>query len=199
MLAFICNQHPCMPQHHFYHLFHRRFWQFFSGFHIMNDISENPGIALGSSCNHKSVASGVFFHTFDIFPCNQIAVADHRDLYRLFHLPDNVPVCFSGIELFSGSSVNCDGRRTRFLGNAGQFHCIDMGIIKPFPDFDGDRFSYCPSRFFNNLCRKEGIFHQGRTVAVVNDFGNGASHINIQNVKGQFFYLLCDLTDDLCI
>ena len=62
----------------------------------------------GSSSDHHAITSGLFDHIRSIFCTGDIPVSDHRNGNGFFDLPDDIPVCFSGIILFSRSSMYGD-------------------------------------------------------------------------------------------
>ena len=50
----------------------------FAGLKVMQDLPENPWIALRTARDHKSITSGLLLHCDHIFRCQQVSVADHR-------------------------------------------------------------------------------------------------------------------------
>ena len=138
--AFRFHLEACMAKNHFPDFLHRRARQLLPGFQIMADLPEDPRVSPGRSSDHHAGAAGLLQHPHSRFRTVHIAIADHGDGYRLANLTDDLPVGFSGIILFSCPPVNGDGGNTAVLQNFRDLHCIDMFLVKTFPDLYRHRF-----------------------------------------------------------
>ena len=158
-------------------------------------LPEDPRIASGSPADHNAVAAGLLHHVQGVLHASDVPVSDDRDAHRLFHLPDDVPVRFSGIVLLSCPPVDCHSSGPRVLDDPGNLHRVDAGVVKSLPDLDGHRFPgrfHCPG---HDLVDKPGLLHQGGALPVLHHLGHRAAHVDVQDLEGQLlqgFGLLAD-------
>ena len=99
----------------------------------MQNLLKNPWISLGSTPDHKAVTSGLLFHPNHILCTENIPISNDWNGHSLFHLPDDIPVCFSGIILLSRSSMYSNSRHSTAFRNLCDFHCIEE---RPFEILD---------------------------------------------------------------
>ena len=192
-LAFVFCKHFSVAQDHIPH-FHKS-WsrQQLPCFQIMGDAFKDPGISLGSSAYHDTVTACFIQQPFRVLRSKYIPVSDHRYLYCLFYLADNIPVCFSGIILFSGAPVDCHCRYAAAFCHFGKLYCIDALVVKAFAEFYSHRLFHSLYHGSKHFFRLGGIFHQGRAFMVVDDLRHRASHIYINGNIGPVLDLGCDL------
>ena len=157
-----------------------------TGLKIMQNLLKYPWISLCSPGNHKAVTSRLFLHGNHILRRQQISVSNHGNGYRLFYLTDNVPVCLSGIKLFSCAAMHSHCCRSRILCNLCHLHCIHMIVIESLSDFYSYRFVDCLYCLSDNLPCQFRVLHQRRSLTVIHNFRHRTSHINIQQIKRTF-------------
>ena len=155
----------------------------------MQNLLKNPWISLGSTPDHKAVTPGLLFHPNHILCTENIPISNDWNGHSLFHLPDDIPVCFSGIILLSRSSMYSNSRHSTAFRNLCNFHCIDMFLVKPFSNLDSHRFFHCFYKFGQNLLHQFRILHQCRAFPVIYYLRHRTSHIKIQNFKRAFLNL----------
>ena len=86
--------------------------------------------------------------------------------------------------------MDTDGGGSCLLANLGHFHAVDAVFVPALADFYGDRHLYCPAHGLHNAAAQVGVFHQGAAAAVIGDLGGGASHIDVDSVRGKGHGLL---------
>ena len=157
----------------------------------MLDLFEDPWISLCTTSDHKTVTSGLFFHTNHILRTQNITVSDDRNGYCLFYLTDNIPVRFAGIILLSGSSMYRYRRHATAFRDFCDLHGIDMFLIKAFSNFHRHRFFHRFYHLGQNLFHQLRIFHQCRSLMVIHHFWHRTAHIEIKDLKGTLLDLRC--------
>ena len=188
-----------MTQHHFFDFCDRRRLNDLSVFQIFAHLTKNPWISAGGSSDHHAITSGLFDHVRSIFCTGDIPVSDHRNGNGFFDLADDVPVCFSGIILFSRSSMYGNRCCPGCLKNLCHLYGIDTGLLKSFADLYRYRLFYCPGNPLHDLSRQFRILHQCGTFAVIDYFRHRTAHIDIENIKRPLFNLGGGLCHDLRI
>ena len=89
-------------------------FRFHSVFQIFFNAVKNPRIALGCPSDHNAVAAGLIHHGFGAFPIHNVTIADDRNGNSFFDLPDNIPVGFSTVILFSRPAMTTAARSDSF-------------------------------------------------------------------------------------
>ena len=69
-------------------------------------LLEDPWITQCPAGNHHTSTTRFRQHAHGVLWCKDVAVAYHRDLHRVRHLTDNLPICLAGIELGAGATVH---------------------------------------------------------------------------------------------
>ena len=102
--------------------------------------------------------------------------------------------------------MDCNGCCAVVLEDLGQFHHIDAAPVPAQSGFHRHRHIHGVSHRPDNAPSQSRVLHQGAAVAVVDDFGHGAAHIEIEKItagvgQGQFGSLGHDLrivAENLC-
>ena len=194
IFTFVTDMHLGMTQHHICHLFQRRFLMKDSLLQIINDISEQPWVASGTSGCHNGITSCFLNHPPGILRSKDITISDHRNLHCFFYPADDLPIGLAAIILFPGSSVNSNCRSAIGLRDLSHLYRIDMVIIKTFSDLDCHRLVNGIDQTSDNPARQLRLLHQRRSLTIVDNFRHRTSHIDIQHIK----ISVCDHSGRFC-
>ena len=149
----------------------------------MKNLFKNPRISFRAAANHNAIAARLFNQRFGARRINHIAISDDRNRNRFFYLTDDIPVCFSGIELCPRSSMHRNRSHTAVLENLCNLHSIRRLFVKSLSNFNCHRLFHCLYHTGHNLPHQRRILHQRGALAVVDDLRHRAAHVKIQNVK----------------
>ena len=150
-------------------------------------LRENPGIALSAAADHDGTAAGLFHQGCRRRAVDDVAVADDRDGYGIDDGFDFLPVRLAAIELFPRPSVDGDGSGTSRFSPFGQFRRRKRGVIPAGAHLDRDRDGHGADDGTDDFLCQGQVLHQGRAVAVLDDFLDGTAHIDIDDIGTVFF------------
>jgi len=98
-------------------------------------IAEHPRVAKGAPADHGAGTPGVLPQAQDISGGLEIAIADDRDVERLDHAGDLIPVRLSGKHLGAGPSVQREGLGAGVLHPERDRHRIPAIVAPPAAGF----------------------------------------------------------------
>ena len=108
-----------------------------------------------------------------------VAVADDRNTDGSLDGSNLLQGYAGAVHLLAGATVDANGVRAAVLQNFGHFHGVDMGGVKADADLDGDGDADGSLDGAHQLSGKCGIFEQRAALAVTDDLGHGAAHVQI--------------------
>src|SRR5699024_7489452 len=94
-----------VAKHHFFDFFFVRRRQKLTCLLIMKYPGKKPGISLDAPSYHNAVAACFPYYGLCFFRGIYVSISNDRNRNCLFYLPDNIPVCLSGIILLPGSPM----------------------------------------------------------------------------------------------
>ena len=148
----------------------------------MKNLRKNPGISLRSPPNHHPVTPGQIKHRLRFLRPGHIPVPNHRNLHRLFHLPDNLPVCLPRIKLLPRPPVHRHRRHPAALGNLSNLHRIHRRIIKPLANLHRHRLLTPLHHRRQDRFHLLRLFKKRRPFPVIHNLRHRTPHIYINQI-----------------
>ena len=123
-----------------------------------------------------------------IFAGKHIPVCNHRDGEGGLDLSDYVPIGPAGVHLGTGAAVNGHGGHAGVLKHFGKLHAVDVSFVPTLANFHRYRnAARTPDYGPDDLFRLLRVTHQGRTVAAVDNLGDGTAHVYVQHIRPGMF------------
>ena len=154
---------------------------------IPGRIPEDPGIPLCGPAYHYPVTARSGQHFFRRPGTVHIPVADNRNLHRLLHLADDIPVRAAAVVLLPGAPMHRNGGHTAVLRDLCDFHRITVCLVKSLTDLNRHGLVHSFHQGGQDFPYKRRIFHQCRAFPVVHHLGHGTAHIEIQQRERSVF------------
>ena len=118
-----------MPCNDVFLLRQRRVGQTMAGAQEMRHLGEEPGPAIAAAADHQPVRAGTVQRLGRILLGHDVAVGDHRDVHRLLHPADEVPVGSAGVELLARSAMHGNHADAAILGDPREPRRIQVGVV----------------------------------------------------------------------
>src|SRR5580704_12535930 len=85
---------------------------------VLFDLAENPGIRRRHAADHDCIASSLRDHGAGVLRRADVAIADHRNLYRILDGGDPFPASLTAITHLASAGVQSDRGQTAIFGHA---------------------------------------------------------------------------------
>src|ERR1700722_901742 len=106
---------------------------------VLLDLAEDPWIRWRHPANHHGITAGLRHDRKGILWRADIAIADHRNRYRLFHRCNPFPSGVSAIALLASTGMQRDRTKAQAFGDTSQFHAHNFVVTPPSSEFHGER------------------------------------------------------------
>ena len=149
----------------------------------MRELVEKPGITLRRAADHHAVRACLAENRVEVIIGTHVAVGNDRNLHGLLHLGNFLPVRMAHVELLARTSVHRNGLDTRRLGQLRDFHDVDMRRIPSDAHLHRKGHLHGLAHGAEN---REGLLrltHKCRALAILHDFGRGATHVEVEDVR----------------
>ena len=148
--------------------------------HRVGNLPENPRVALRRAADRHAVAARLLAHPQRVLPAGHVAVADHGDGHAPLELPDGAPIGAAFVKLASRARVQRNHLRAALLRQLPQQQIGFTPCFKPQPHLDRHRHMRSLRDRRDDFRRAHRLLHQRAALAVADDFGHGAAHVDIQ-------------------
>ena len=158
--------------------------QQFAGIEIVTYFAEYPWSAEGRTPDHYCIDTIFVESHTGILRGGDIAVADDRDMYGgiVFDFADESPVGSAGIELGSGTTMNCESCDADILKPQSNFFDVDGVLIPSEACFDRNRHIDCLNDLSCHFDHFRDIAHHTAAGTASSDFAHRTPEIDIDNI-----------------
>src|SRR5262249_22270988 len=158
-----------------------------SGFRVLADLAEDPGIGGSGATDHHSVAAGFSDHSDCVFRRANVAVADDREIHGGLDRGNPFPARGAAITLLTRARVHGDGIQAAILGHAGELDADNVVVVPAQAKLYGERNFYGCAHGFKDTADDGQIFQQaGAAIAFDHALGR-TSEVQIDEIEACIF------------
>ena len=114
---------------------------------------------------------------------HDVPVDDQRNIDRIPHGANRLPVCFALVELAARTAMHRDQLHTGILCATRQFWRVDRAMIPAKTHFQSYRYAHGANRRLDQRQRMIEIAHQRRTGLASSHMACRTAHVNVDNVR----------------
>ena len=170
-----------MVQHGLKLLPERRGGQALSGPQEMDDLPQKPRPATAAAADHHAVGSRFGETLLDLLERGDVAVCNHRDVHRLLHFSDELPVRPSPIELAAGAPVDRDHLNAAVLGDFGKAGRVACALVPTGPHLQRHRQVNRLDRGLEDARGVDLVTHQSRSGVALDHFLDRTAEVDIDD------------------
>ncbi len=96
---------------------------------ICHDLIDKPGLAIATTTDHHAICPRISKRLIRILKRIDIAVDDNRDVHRLLHNANLLPVGMTSVHLAAGTAMDHHHLDASLFSNLGKFRRVEAGVI----------------------------------------------------------------------